>query len=120
MFYACGKRASLALSNQSWCTFLSIDNAVPEKGETKTACRHQEVLDTILPSSDMYPVWSSLMGPIAWRGREYPLGVLPPENVVQEILWELQEATFIHELQSLDCRACHDLDLSDTDELESR
>ena len=122
-FMCVAKEPSLALSNQSWRTFLSIDNTVPEKGETKTAHRRQEVLDTILPSSDMYPGvkrWSGLMGPISWQGREYPLGVLPPENVIREILWELQEANFIHELQSLDCRACHDLDLSDAIELFDR
>ena len=110
---------SLALSNQSWRTFLSIDNAVLEKGETKAsetkaALRCQEALDIILPNSDMYPGverWSNLMGPITWRGREYPSGALPPEKVVREILWELYEINFIHELQSLDHRACRDLDL---------
>lgn len=79
------KEPSLALSNQSWHTFLSIDNTVPEKGETKAAHRRQEVLDIILPNSVMYPgveKQSSLMGPIVWQGREYPSGVLLPEKVV--------------------------------------
>ena len=31
------KEPSLALSNQSWRTFLSIDNTVPAKEETKAA-----------------------------------------------------------------------------------
>ena len=52
------------------------------------------------------------MGPIVWQGREYPVGELPPENVIREILWELYELNFIHELQSLDRRACDNLDLS--------
>ena len=81
---------SLALSNQSWRTFLSIDNAVLEKGETKASetkavLHRQEALDIILPNSDMYPGVerrSNLMGPITWRGREYPSGVLPPEKVI--------------------------------------
>jgi hypothetical protein len=117
------KEPSLALSNQMWRTFFSIDNSVPEKGETKAAHRRQEALDTILPNTDVYPGVerrSSLTGPIVWQGREYPLGVLPPESVIREILWELCELNFIHELQSLDRRACRDLDLSDTTQLFDR
>ena len=75
------------------------------------------------------------MGPIVWQGREYSSGVLPPdnvvreslwelyeppENVVREILWELYELNFVHELQSLDRRACHSLDLSSTAQLFDR
>jgi len=122
-FMRVAKEPSLALSNQHWRTFLSIDNAVSEKGETKAARRRQEVLDIILPKSDMYPgveKRSGLTGPIVWQGREYPSGVLPPENVVREILWELYEVNFIHELQSLDRCACHNLDLSSADQLFDR
>jgi hypothetical protein len=122
-FMRVAKEPSLALSNQSWRTFMSIDNAVRGKGETKASLRRQEVLDIILPSSDMYPGVerrSDLMGPIIWRGTEYPSGALPPEKVVREILWELYEVNFIHELQSLDRRACRDLDLSDDAQLLDR
>ena len=114
---------SLAMSNQMWRTFLSIDNSVPEKGETKSARRRQEALDIILPNTHKYPGVkrrSGLMGPIIWQGREYPSGVLPPENVVREILWELYELNFIHELQSLDRRACQNLDLLDATQLFDR
>lgn len=122
-FMRVAKEPSLALSNQSWRTFLSIDNAVLGKGETKALHRRQEVLGIILPNSDMYPGVerrNDLMGPIAWRGSEYPSGALPPENMVREILWELYEVNFIHELQSLDRRACRDLDLSDNAQLLDR
>ena len=61
-----------------------------------------------------------LMGPIVLQGKEYLLGVLPPENVVHEILWELYEVNFIHELQSLDHHACYNLDLSSTAQLFDR
>ena len=108
------KEPSLALSSQSWRTFLGIDDTVPEKVETKAARRRQEVLDILLPTSDMYPgveKRSGSMGAIVWQGREYPSGVLLPEDVVREILWELYELNFIHELQSLDRRACGSLDL---------
>jgi hypothetical protein len=114
---------SLALSNQSWRTFLSMDNTVPEKGETKAARRRQEVLDILLPSPELYPgveKQSGLMGPIVWQGREYPPGVLLPENVVREILWELYELNFIHELQSLDRRACDNLDVASAAQLFDR
>jgi hypothetical protein len=119
------KEPSLALSSQLWRTFLSIDHdkAEPEKVETKAARRRQEALNIILPNSDTYPGVkrrSGLLGPIIWRGREYPSGTLPPENVVREILWELYELNFIHELQSLDRRACRNLDLSDTTQLFNR
>ena len=117
------KEPSLALSNQSWRTFLSIDSTVPGNGETKAARRRQEVLNIILPNADMYPGVerrSGLMGPIVWQGREYPSGVLPPENVVREILWELYEVNFIHELQSLDRRACKNLDLLSAAQLFDR
>ena len=62
----------------------------------------------------------SSMGLIVWQGREYPSGVLPPENVLQEILWELYEVNFIHELQSLDCCACHNLDTLSATQLFER
>ena len=71
----------------------------------------------------MYPgveKQSGLTGPIVWQGREYPSGVLPPENVVREILWELYEVNFIHELQSLDRCACQNLDLLNAMQLFER
>jgi len=122
-FMRLAKEPSLALSNQSWRTFLSIDNNLPEKGETKAARRRREVLDTVLPDTDVYPGVerrSSLKGPIVWQGREYSAGVLPPENVVREILWEIYELNFIYELQSLDRRACRDLDPSNATQLFDR
>ena len=122
-FMRVAEEPSLALSNQSWCTFLATDNTVPGKGETKAAHRRQEVMDMLLPSTDMYPGVgnrSSLTGPIVWQSREYPPGLLPPENVVREILWELYEVNFIHELQSLDRRACQSLDLLNASQLFDR
>ena len=71
----------------------------------------------------MYPrveKQSGLMGPIVWQGKEYPSGVLPPENVVRKILWELYEVNFIHKLQFLDYYACHNLDLLNTAQLFDR
>ena len=122
-FMCMANEPSLALSNQSWRTFLSIDNTVQGNVETKAARRRQEALDIILPNADMYPGVkrrSDLKGPIVWQGREYPSGVLLPENVVREILWELYELNFIHEVQSLDRRACRNLDLSDASQLSDR
>ena len=117
--------SSLALSNQSWQTYLSIDStqAVSGKGDTKAVRRRQKTLDMLLPNTDMYSGVerrSGSIGPIVWQGREYPPGVLPPENVVREILWELYELNFIHELQSLDRRACQNLDLSNASQLFER
>ena len=46
--------------------------------------------------------------------------MLPSDDVVQQILWELYEVNFLHELLSLDHRACANLDLSDTAQLLER
>jgi hypothetical protein len=125
-FMRVANEPSLAMSNQSWRTFLAIDNTKPGKEGTKAARRRQEAMDMLLPSTDMYPGvgnGSGLMGPIIWQSREYPPEVLLlPENlqVVREILWELYEVNFIHELQSLDRRACRNLDLSDASQLYDR
>jgi hypothetical protein len=117
------KEESLALSNQSWRTYLSIDNSVPGKGDTKAARRRQETLDMLLPNTDMYSgveKGSGSMGTIVWQGGEYAPGALPSENVVREILWELYELNFIHELQSLDRRACQNLDPSSASQIFDR
>jgi hypothetical protein len=123
-FMRVAKEPSLALSNQSWRTYLSIDNnSVSGRGDTKAARRRQEVLDKLLPNPDMYPgveKRSGSMGLIVWQGKEYPSGVLPPVNILREILWELYELNFIHELQSLDRRACRNLDLSNATQLFDR
>ena len=82
-FMRVAKEPSLALSNQSWRTYLSIDNTVPGKGDTKAARRRQETLDILLPNTDMYSGverCSGSMGPIVWQGREYPPGVFPPRT----------------------------------------
>jgi hypothetical protein len=114
---------SLAMSSQHWRTFLSMDLSVLEKGSTKAAKRRQDILDMLLPNSSTYSEVqkrSTAKELLVWQGKEYPLGVLPPEDVVRQILWELYELNFIHELQSLDHRACADLDLSDTVQLVER
>jgi hypothetical protein len=111
------KESSLAMSNQHWRTFLSIDPSVPEKTETRAARRRQESLELIIRGVD--PLRVSI-GPIIWQGEEYSSGVLPPDDIVRQILWELYEVNFIHELQSLDRRACTDVDLSNHTQLFER
>ena len=114
---------SLAMSSQHWRTFLSMDLSVPVQGSTKAAKRRQDVLEMLVPKSSIYPevqTRSITNQPLVWQGKEYPSGVLPPEDVVQQILWELYELNFIHELQSLDRRACADLNLSDVVQLVER
>jgi hypothetical protein len=120
-FMRVAKEPSLAMSNQYWRTYLST--SASEKVDTKAGRRYQEVLNILLPNPEMYPGVerpSDSTGPVVWQGREYPSGVSLPENVIREILWELYEVNFIHELQSLDRRACHDLDLSNTARLFDR
>ena len=111
------KESSLAMSNQTWCTFLSIDPSVPQKTGTQAARRRQESLELIMTG---VKTRKGSIGPIIWQGKEYSSGVLPPDDVVRQVLWELYEVNFIHELQSLDHRACADLDLSNPTELFKR
>ena len=48
-------KPSIVMSNQLGCTFLSIDNGVPGKAETKSAHHWQDYLDIILPYTHIYP-----------------------------------------------------------------
>ena len=111
------------MSSQHWRTLLSMDLSVPVQGSTKAAKRRQEVFDMLVPKSSIYPkvqTQSVTNQLLVWQGKEYPSGVLPPEDVVRQILWELYELNFIHELQSLDRRTCADLDLSNVAQLVER
>ena len=111
---------SLAMSSQHWRTLLSMDLSVPVQGSTKAAKHRQEDFDMLVPKSSFYPevqTRSITNQLLVCQGKEYPLGVLPPEDVVRQILWELYELNLIHELQSLDRRACADLDLSNVAQL---
>lgn len=108
---------SLAMSSQHWHTFLSMDLSVPITGSTKSAKQRQNVLDMVVPKSTIYPevqTRSTTKQLLVWQGKEYPLRVLPPEDVVWQVLWELYKLNFIHELQLLDRHTCGELDLSDT------
>jgi hypothetical protein len=117
------KEPSLAISNQHWRTFLAANLNAPADGRTKAANHIRTTLDLIIPQSDTYSgvkIRNSSKDPLVWQDKEYPPGVLPPESVVRQILWELYELNFIHELVSLDRRACAELDLSDTAQLLDR
>jgi hypothetical protein len=117
------KEPSLAISNQHWRTFLAANLNAPVDGQTKAANRIRHTLDLIIPQSDTYSgvkIRNSSNDPLVWQDKEYPTGVLPPEIVIRQILWELYERNFIHELVSLDRRACAELDLSDTAQLLDR
>jgi len=116
------KEPSLATSNQHWRTFLAANLKAPAGGQTKAAKRIRDTLDLIIPQSDAYSgvKMQQSSGPFVWQDKEYPPGVLPPEGVIREILWELYELNFIRELVSLDHRACAELDLSDTAQLLDR
>jgi hypothetical protein len=119
------KEPSIALSNQNWRTFLAADiNARADK-QTKAADRLRNTIDLVIPRSGTYSglnlkTRNSSKAPLFWQGNEFPPGVLPPKCVIQQILWELYELNFIHELLSLDRRACAELDVSDTAQLLDR
>ena len=116
--------ASVAMSGQNWRDFLATDlNATLEKKDTKAAKRRQKILDMLTPKSDLFPdvkTRSTTGEPITWQGRKYIPGVLPADNIVREILWELYELNFYYELLSLDRRACVNLATSDNLQLIHR
>ena len=119
------KEPSLAISNQHWRTFLAADLNTPAiaNSQTKAANRLRNTLDLIIPQSDTYSgvkMRKTSKDPFVWQDKDYPPGALPPETVIRQILWELYELNFIHELLSLDRRACAELDLSDTAQLLDR
>jgi hypothetical protein len=80
-------KPSLTMLSQHWCIFFSMDLSSPEKdkGSTKAAKCHQDILDMLVLKSSIYPeiqTQSTLKQLLVWQGKEYPLGVLPPEDVV--------------------------------------
>lgn len=108
-----GDEPSLAMSAQNWRDLLAIDiSGAQEMGDTKAAKRRQQLLDMLLPRSTFpeVKIRSSFGEPLVWQGKRYLPGVLPPENIVREILWELYELNFTFELLSLDARACINFD----------
>ena len=103
-------KVSVAMSGQNWRDFLATDlNATLEKKDTTVAKCHQHMLT---PKSDLFPdvkTQSTTGEPITWQGRKYIPGILPADNIIQEILWELYELNFYYELLSLDHCACTNL-----------
>ena len=65
--------SSLAMSNQNWRTFLTIDLNVQETRKTKAANRRREILDTVIPKSNLeVKMRSTSNAPLVWQGKEYP------------------------------------------------
>jgi hypothetical protein len=115
---------SSALSGQHWRDLLATDfDLYSATEDTKAAIRRRNILETLKPKSKYSPEvkMRSIVGePLNWQGKHYPPGVLPADSIIQEILWELFELNFIHELLALDRRACNDLDLSHNLRLSER
>jgi hypothetical protein len=64
---------------------MDLSSPEKDKGSTKAAKRHQDVLDMSVLKSSIYPeiqTQSTLKQLLVWQGKEYPLRVLPPEDVV--------------------------------------
>jgi hypothetical protein len=115
---------SLAMSGQHWRDLLATDfDVYSASGDTKAATRRRKILEKLKPKSKYSPEVKtrSVVGePLSWQGKHYLPGVLPAEGIVREILWELFELNFTHELLALDRRACKNLDLSHNSRLSER
>jgi hypothetical protein len=100
-----------------------MDLGAKVEGSTKAANRRQEVLHLLLLKPGTSPelkIQSTVKKMCIWQGKEFPSNALPPEDVVRQILWELYEHNFIHELVSLDHCACAELDAADMMQLIER
>jgi len=112
---------SLAMNSQHWRDFLNIDlSRAPEvtHTDTRSAKRRRLAQDLLKVKPSMEP--RCTIGEFVWQGQSYRPGVLPPKNVVRQILWELYELNFAQEFLSLDRRACSNLDLTDREALYER
>jgi hypothetical protein len=114
-------KVSVAMSGQNWHDFLAT--MILTQKDTKVAKCRQQILDMLTPKYDLFPnvkTQSTTGEPITWQGRKYISSVLPADNIVREILWELYELNFYYELLSLDCRTCTNLVTSDSLQLIHR
>jgi hypothetical protein len=114
---------SLSMSNQHWRDILSTNlSSLPGLSDTKAMKRQQRIHDILMPTFSDPGVRARITAgePYVWQRRSYLPGVLPVENVVRQILWELYELNFIYEFISLDRRACENLDLTDNEQLLKR
>ena len=101
------------MNAQHWRDFLNINlSSAPEVTDTDTRSAKRRQL-----AQDLLKVKPCTVGEFIWQGQSYRLGVLPPEHVVHQILWELYELNFAQEFLSLDCRTCSNLDLTDKEAL---
>jgi hypothetical protein len=100
--------ASVAMSGQNWRDFLATDLSTTSEKDTKAAKRRQQILDMLTPRSDLFPVKtrSTTGETMIWQGRKYIPTVLPADNIIREVLWDLYQLNFYYELLSLDRRAC--------------
>jgi hypothetical protein len=115
---------SLAMSGQQWRDILSTDfSTLLGPSDTKAMNRRKRVHDILMPrsSSDAEVKVRITAGePFFWQGCGYLPGALPSEDVIRQVLWELYELNFTHELLSLDRHACENLDLMDSEQLLER
>ena len=111
------------MSGQLWHDFLATDFS-SQMGTTDTkATKRRQRIHSILtpPSSDPHVKPRSTAGePFIWQNHSYIPSILPVENVVCQILWELYKLTFTQEFLSLDHRACGNLDLTDNEQILER
>jgi hypothetical protein len=120
------QEGSMAMKAQHWREFLITDlSDVSEvtNPSTKSGKRRQHVQDVLkekLSFDSAVAPRCTIGEPIVWQGRSYPPGVLPPENIVRQILWELYELNFSQEFVSLDRRAGTNLDMRDMETLYAR
>lgn len=80
----------------------------PQQNPQTKSAKRLEVVHTLLQNClnvDGVQVNHAPSGNIFWHERQLPIGLLPPQRIGQEILWELFELNFRFEFMALDRRA---------------
>jgi hypothetical protein len=93
-------------SKKRWRQMLTFDDEKDIRSDTRTGQQRletQKVLKEIMGKSEFRPEKFS-SAPATWRGKTVDGTRLPPQNIAQEILWELYELNYRQDLVVLDDR----------------
>ncbi|KAF8060157.1 hypothetical protein FPV67DRAFT_1674119 [Lyophyllum atratum] len=109
---ASGGATASPIKSQLWRLLLNFGLAAPDPSETVGARRRQEIIELLgdCVHEPGVQIGTSAANVVTWRGTQLQTGVLPPPNVVHEILWELYELNFRFEFVALDVRASLNVD----------
>ncbi|EEB98609.1 hypothetical protein MPER_01854, partial [Moniliophthora perniciosa FA553] len=98
------------LTNKQWRALLDVSDGNNKifNNQSRSGQQHSEMqtlLKEVLGGSRMRLKWEDLAeAPVMWKGQTLDQKVVPPVACALEIVWELHEVNFRHELIALDTR----------------